>query len=614
MSGMNNVTTQEIRLSFSGEYELITLPDKIKDVYSMNANAYTVIIGSKMGAVDNRGRLFIPVNYSQITPLNEKLFKATKSGLLGVKYEIYHLDKGLVLDNCDQIMECAEGRIRFCQKQWGFIDEEGQVIVPPIYATHADFQEGLAFVGDGKKDGKYIDINGNTVFTINASQGFLFHNGLAVFEVNGLRGVIDRQGNIVLVPTYQKMSDYRYGLFAVSENSANWGVIDVSGKVIVPPKYPFVEIREKDIKFGHGEQSKYGNTVYSFLVYGLMDHTGKEILAEKYMEILQPSEGFAAFRAWENGTACSGYRTMDGQEIMMTKPTFTTSILLETGGSMMEYLRPHSEGLAFARNPNDYGKEYNTGLFYVIDNMCRPISSKGFLAVAWDFKNGYACVCDKPDRYYLIDRNLNRLTPDYTEIHQESHGRYIGKRIREKTLLGAPKGQQFYDIMDEDLQIIASIPSDAEEMYIGSDGIIEALVGGMIEFLDINGCTVMRSDYKAAMAASFYREDIGMKPKLIGTNIWLVPPSLGEKMPEEKISLRESHFFTEGLAEVTNGNKYGFIDQTGRLVIPIEFDSTRQVKYNRVIVNKNNRFYILRRKGQIEVVDSGQVLESVELL
>jgi hypothetical protein len=102
--------------------------------------------------------------------------------------------------------------------KWGFIDNQGKIIVPLIYDRVYEFKEGLACVAKGGildtsgsysryKKSKYgfIDKDGKTVIPFNfdnTSSGCDydagFYGGLAALSKKGKYGFIDKKGKVVI--------------------------------------------------------------------------------------------------------------------------------------------------------------------------------------------------------------------------------------------------------------------------------------------------------------------------------------------------------------------------------------------------------------------------------
>lgn len=89
-------------------------------------------------------------------------------------------------------------------KNWGFIDMDGNEIVPTIYQDADDFSEGLAGV---KQDGKwgFVDKTGQVVISPQFDYVGKFHAGAAPANENEKWGLIDTTGNWILFPYYDEL-------------------------------------------------------------------------------------------------------------------------------------------------------------------------------------------------------------------------------------------------------------------------------------------------------------------------------------------------------------------------------------------------------------------------
>ena len=147
-----------------------------------------------------------------------------------------------------------------------FIDTQGRTVIDlgdlDGLNTVGDFSEGLAPVHldfrhkGGRYETRYLDRKGKTVLTI-AGYGDEFHQGLARFcefntktkdalpDENAPSGFIDRQGRIVIEPTFAEVGHFSDGLAPVRLEKTEgvwgrgdrWGYIDRTGKFVIEPRF-----------------------------------------------------------------------------------------------------------------------------------------------------------------------------------------------------------------------------------------------------------------------------------------------------------------------------------------------------------------------------------------
>jgi hypothetical protein len=89
----------------------------------------------------------------------------------------------------------------------GFVNVEGDIILPAIFENGENFSEGMANVRYGKFWG-YIDIQGNWVITPKYERAEPFKNGYARVKLGNKWGVINKTGNWILDPHFFRLWDF----------------------------------------------------------------------------------------------------------------------------------------------------------------------------------------------------------------------------------------------------------------------------------------------------------------------------------------------------------------------------------------------------------------------
>ena len=144
-------------------------------------------------------------------------------------------------------------------KTYGFVNNEGEYIIEPIYQDADSFSDGLAYVKtiDNKKG--YIDENNNMVIVYeNAGRGRKFKSGRAIISINKKDGFINKKGNMVIEPIFDRVvyefSDYNTSVVMVEKK---YGFIDISGKYIIEPEFDYMYNISEDMIVVK-QDNKYG--------------------------------------------------------------------------------------------------------------------------------------------------------------------------------------------------------------------------------------------------------------------------------------------------------------------------------------------------------------------
>ena len=127
---------------------------------------------------------------------------------------------------------------------YGIIDSDGDEILPVQYTSIVPTGEGTYFTStddpyDSIADELYLTSSDGESRYICSSQGFMgnFSEGLlCAASRDGLYGYMNSSGQWSIAPTYDTASDFCGGIAVVMRGSS-YGLIDMSGNVILPIRY-----------------------------------------------------------------------------------------------------------------------------------------------------------------------------------------------------------------------------------------------------------------------------------------------------------------------------------------------------------------------------------------
>lgn len=205
--------------------------------------------------------------------------------------------------------------------KYGFVDENGNEIIPPKYEWVGQFKEGVARVFSNNKAG-YIEKQGKVVIPEKYDDAWGFSEGLAKVMLAKKKegkliarfGYVNKEGQEVITPIYSDAQSFYEGLAAVKKKG-KWGYIDASGKTIIP--FQFKEARsfiEGFAMVGNGEDnpyfiSKQGDSYDDFKTYeeglaavmkkgkwGFINDKGKLVIDFRYDEVRSFKKGWAQVR------------------------------------------------------------------------------------------------------------------------------------------------------------------------------------------------------------------------------------------------------------------------------------------------------------------------------
>jgi len=173
--------------------------------------------------------------------------------------------------------------IATAQTQFGYIDKGGNVIIAPTFKDGRDCSEGVAAVqGENNKWG-FVDKTGKVVIESIYQYAADFKNGYCIVEQGSRWGLINKKGEIVIQPIYEFLSNYEGGIF-LSKFNGQYALTNLKLEVVLDlKKYQYVrymndgcyEVEVKDVG------------------YGIIDKTGKVLMPIRY--------GYKNIREFEDG-------------------------------------------------------------------------------------------------------------------------------------------------------------------------------------------------------------------------------------------------------------------------------------------------------------------------
>ncbi len=285
------------------------------DIADAAEGTSTVERGEHVGAVDRSGTLVVPMLFQEVGEFSGGLAYAAKDGSYGyinargeTIIPFAYLSAG-TFRNGIAVVEMEGG--------YGAIDVRGNVVVPPQYDWVEGFDhrasrmrrdgrmglidrfgtellalefehigpfiDSLALVVKGSKCG-YVDLNGRMAVPMEydapeagAGSGD-FNNGLAEVRSNGKRCLINTRNHRVFPCQFADIGAATGALTPVRKKG-KWGYADRKGNLLFDNKYD-----------GAWEMIDGIARVQTGGMMGLIDSTGKEIVAPAYTELI-PAEG-----------------------------------------------------------------------------------------------------------------------------------------------------------------------------------------------------------------------------------------------------------------------------------------------------------------------------------
>ena len=279
--------------------------------------------------------------------------------------------------------------------KWGYIDRDGETVIPFQFDHAEPHSEGRAVVASGGKKG-CVDTTGNWVIPPSFDSLGGFRGGLAAAGRDDKEGYIDQTGHYVIQPTFQSAYLFHGGLARVKIDG-RFGYIDRSGDWVIPPCFQFAG------DFADGRALVANPKDYDQKWY--IDREGRNVLGP-FKAAEDFSDGWAAI---QDADACY-FIDAEGNTILRLPPGIYASRFVDDVAAAEDFTKNT------ARTKRGY---INRSGGWVIPPQ---FDSAG------TFRNG-AAVVEVDDKYGLIGRNGRYIVPpEFRHLGDLAEGRVLFTR------------------------------------------------------------------------------------------------------------------------------------------------------------------------------------------
>ena len=199
---------------FVDKYFHFAIQPQFDYAYEFSEGLGEVTINGKSGFIDKSGRIVVPLKYDMVWGFQDGLARVRRDTEVGTW----------------MTMEGEQPNYRY---QYGFIDHDGNEVIPLQFEEATYFSEGFALaIAPNFKLYGVIDKQGHFVHAPEFEEASEFHEGLAKVCVQTMCGFVDTSGAWRIPATFSSAGDFWRGLASVSWKEGDYGYIDKAGKVV----------------------------------------------------------------------------------------------------------------------------------------------------------------------------------------------------------------------------------------------------------------------------------------------------------------------------------------------------------------------------------------------
>nr|WP_294995228.1 WG repeat-containing protein [uncultured Sediminibacterium sp.] len=435
------MVTKNSKVGFINEKDELVIPLMYDAANGFYEGLSAAKKGGKVGYINKQNRTVIPFEYDggynfskgyAVVGANKKSWMIDKSGNQATlrKYDLLKFgDFGygmMVLD-----------------KKWGYVNAVGQEIIPPEYDYIQNYSEGYIGAKKGNKYG-YIDTLDQVKLPFEFDAVSLFKNGIAVVEKNGKAGVIDKSGKTVIGFNYQSLDDDPYTGWYIAEKKDKFGMIDQRGREVIPFEFD-------DIDYFSDVNEGYANVEYKDKI-GMIDMKGRLVIPTRYDKIFECENGYCGVELNKKYGMVS---LQNGKEIIPPK---------------YDGIGNFKEGIARYKE-NFPGIYVGTSKFGYLSVTGKELTSAKY-EMAEDFSNGMAAVKLNNKWGYINTEGTEVIFPRYESatdfenekatVKEDGKYFYIDKRGRLSAIPEQERKKLESDHFEEDMNALIEMLSAAE--------------------------------------------------------------------------------------------------------------------------------------------------------
>lgn len=612
------------------------IPPRFDEAYYFASGAASAKLKGKDVVIDRNGKVInksLSANHccdDAIIPFHKDIYdesgkRVIAQGAKGV--EVHRFNQGLAAFHLPVELGVHFYEQFFHGETWGkangtygYINEQGRIVVPPRYTSATNFNDGIAIVEEALTSG-YINVSGKLIDgQMHHSTLTPFNDGVGVFEENGIYKFIDKNG-LIIASGFNGAGHFTDGLAPV-QRGLHWSLISKTGKTMRKLDFDRVESSSE----GLAEVTKDGKK-------GFMNATGDLVIPLQFAATRPFSNGLAAVSKSPNNqarlkTAIAAQKWsctfIDRTGRIAFENRFEGAKIFKEGlapvlsGAKWGYIdhtgnfkiKPQfddadlfSEGLAAVQVNSKWGYINRDGKFEIEPKFANDSNSNfGIPKIpAGRFESGIALV-EYPQRHSgFINKAgqsvLNNLTVDY-----EGKSTVNGGLILVTSGVSSSFAKGYFNTAGK---LVAKCPSGYPEPFAGGYArfYIYPKTGELkIGFINKVGKVVIQptwdnaGDFAENLVAVSHGNHVG-KGGYEGK--WGFIDVNGKYACGLKFDAAD--YFSEGLAAVKLGDRWGYTDRHGVTISSFGYDGAEAFSDGRGLVRYKLKYGYVDKSGKLAI-------------
>lgn len=630
--------------AFCQDYELdYSLKDGYTLVYKKLAAAskYQNTPEKTYGVINSANKIVVPLLYKKIFNCGEKGIFIVKDGTDNTGLYSAITQKLIIEPQYFEIEGFSEGLAVVKKRKadfgflWGAVDASGNTVIPIEYDYLGALKEGLMNFEKDNKMG-FLDKNNNIVIPAMYYDFSTFSEGLAAAKVElmGKYGYINKNNNLVIAAEYEEAGPFYHGFASVAKKKGYtlskvgqksttvpgvWTVIDKTGKKITDKTYDKVSLANASGTFVVEQAGKKG----------VINSSGKIIIPIEYIDVTVDDDGYIIYKTADNKY---GLMAGDGSEIAFPKYSYISKTTAgryygllngkyEVGDVTKKILIPadSANGIILGKKRIVYYYNHQVKIFDTKGSLQKTITGINLKSYGHNLSQTedsiklsaaetvqlinlttsakkalpFGEAGDFNEEGIFIGKNASKFDfYDYAgkKLNTESYYAVVnfseGICALQETSTSAPQ------LADKTFKKIKDLYTNFKGPYSEGLAFANNSQTGIVSYLDKTGNEAFSKTAKDGSKCTngfiiivdknnrYYH--VNKKGIAISSKTW---DEVGD--------------FIEGLASVKENGKWGFIDSLGKKVIDNKYDVVSNFSKGAAVVELNNEYFLINKKGDL---------------
>ncbi|TAH27344.1 MAG: WG repeat-containing protein [Cytophagales bacterium] len=527
------------------------------------------------------GQWVIDPFYTKVSPFEEDKAVVQK----GLSYGVIACDGQVIVPTVYQSMTNYRGGRTWAMKndKWGVLDEKGRVLLDFNYEEiNPIVHTTLTWVRKNNLWGLFEEEKGKTLCQPQYSLVTIMSPNSSLVKLGEYYGVVNHVNcGYLIKPEITKVKKIAKNMIVFKQNN-QWGLFNQYGILRLNPEF--------DTLF-----SKYPETVVGIKnkQWGLYDLSGKELLAPEYDSLGSLSEGY--FSIYKKAKV--GYATRQGK--VFIEPTYQTAsdfknkmaiVSKDNQFGIIDYSNSQKLPLRYSKIERNsitgiFSILYPDNKYYLYNKDIQKISENGFQQI--EIQDGEIARAKTKNKFNFIDTYTGiGITNNYYDSASVMSSE--GAKVMQNKLWG---------YIQKNGKLLIEIKYDSiQSTQWNNKTLWNTWKNKLCGVIDTSGKEIFKNEYEKIYYASFGTL------KIKKNNLWAIIKSNGQQLTSfqfQTISNSASHpNLPEWPAIVQLKNKYGMIDETGNLIVAINYDTISYKGFNIFLLNNGKDNQIFNTKGK----------------